>query len=54
MKRRHESVESEEAAFIPKKIDIEKEIQSFITTPLLEISSDGGAHVLCWLILESR
>ena len=34
--------------------DIEKEIQSFITTPLLEISSDGGAHVLCWLILESR
>lgn len=47
MKRKHESAEKEDEAFIPKKIDIEKEIQSFITTPLVEITSSGGAHVRC-------
>ena len=51
MKRRRGSAENVEEAFVPKKIDIEKEIQSFITTPLLEISSNGGAHVLGWFKL---
>ena len=44
-KRKRETTENDPEEFVPKKIDIEKELQSFITNPILDVLPHKDTHV---------